>query len=444
MPSSIAALLTAAFVGALLLWDRRAYPQATSALWIPVLWMSTTASRYPTQWFSLGAPTSGIGNVAEGSPLDALFFFALIALGVLVLARRRVQLGRLVQNNPWLTAFVVYGLVSIIWSDFPFVSAKRWVKALGPPVMALIILTDPAPAPAFKVVMRRCAFLLLPASVLFIKYFPEYGRGWDAFTGQPFNNGVGLTKNDLGYQCMAFGLVFVWILLTANSATSMAIRRQEVLVSGGMLLVIAWLLNLANSATSVTTLLVGTGLMLILGTKIINRRYFAVYAVFAIGLLATSEWLFGVYDAVIRGLGRDPSLTGRVDVWKDALNLQSNPILGAGFQSFWLGHRLDLMWQTWWWQPIQAHNGYIETYLNLGYVGVLLLGCLLVSTFLRICRLLLTDFDWARFRLAMFVAVLAFNYTEAAFHGVHLIWAMFYIIALQYPSKRAATACAPG
>ena len=38
---------------------------------------------------------------------------------------------------------MAYGLLSVLWSDFPLIAGKRWIKTLGHPVMALIILTEP-------------------------------------------------------------------------------------------------------------------------------------------------------------------------------------------------------------------------------------------------------------------------------------------------------------
>ncbi len=113
-------------------------------------------------------------------------------------------------------------------------------------------------------------------------------------------------------------------------------------------------------------------------------------------------------------------------------------IVGAGFESFWLGRRLDTLWAKWWWLPKpQAHNGYLETYLNLGVLGVVLLLGVIVSVFRKIARQLVSsDVEFARLKLAFLFAILAFNYTEAGFKGVHLIWTLFYIVAMEYPSAK--------
>jgi O-antigen ligase len=171
----------------------------------------------------------------------------------------------------------------------------------------------------------------------------------------------------------------------------------------------------------------------ILGLRMINKRLIGVYVVSGILALAAAEPVFGIYGGMLNLLGRDATLTDRTEVWHDALELQPDPIFGAGFESFWLGKRLDKLWARWWWQPNQAHNGYIETYLNLGWVGIVLLAGMIIGTFGKISRALLTNFEFARFRLGFLFVILAYNFTEATFKGVHLVWTVFYLIAIDYP-----------
>jgi exopolysaccharide production protein ExoQ len=207
MPPNLAAALTGIFLVALFWWEWRRDSSNSWALWIPVAWLFITGSRFVSQWINLGSPN--LDNVADGSTIDAVFFLACNILSILVLAQRRVKLGQVLRDNGWIAAFLIYGLISVAWSDFPFVAFKRWVKVLGHPLVVLVILTDPNPKKALVVVMKRCAYFIVPLSVLFIKYFPEYGRGFDTWTGEGFYSGVGLNKNYLGYLSMVFTLFFL-------------------------------------------------------------------------------------------------------------------------------------------------------------------------------------------------------------------------------------------
>ena len=436
MPPVLAAVLTTLFAISLLMWDSRRYAPVSGALWLPVLWMAITASRFLSQWMNLGA--SDLGGYTEGSPVDALYFLILILAGLVVLARRRIVLARLIRQNAWFIGFFLFCLLSVTWSDDPFTAFKRWFKTLGHPIMALIILTDPDPPKALGVVLRRCAYFLLPFSVLFIKYYPEYGRGFDAWTGTPFNRGVGLSKNDLGYTCMVLGLYFFWQLLTPRKKPRNSFeRRAEIGLCVIFLGMIAWLFQMADSATSLVGLVLGAATLAIVGLKIVNRRFIGSFVVLVVIVAGVVQLLFDPYARVIELLGRNPTLTDRTAVWADVLALQPNVLIGTGFESFWLGPRLEALWAKWWWKPNQAHNGYIETYLNLGLIGLFILLGLLVSTFRKISKKLTTDFDFARLRLALLLAIIAFNYTEAAFKGVHFVWTIFCIIALDYAKAGA-------
>ena len=154
MPSSLATLLVFGFVLTLYVWDRKRSSDASKALWLPVLWIIPTASRFPTQWLMLGSPQA-TQNVTDGSTLDAIYFLLLILSGGMVLIRRKILTAELIRDNFWLFSLLLFGFLSILWSDFHFIAFKRWIKTLGHPVMALIILTDASPVAAFRTVMKR-------------------------------------------------------------------------------------------------------------------------------------------------------------------------------------------------------------------------------------------------------------------------------------------------
>ena len=425
-----------------MLWrDARNKPPVGGAVWLPVIWIFFVGSRFVSQWLSLFGVVVGSPGTspADGSFIDALFFLVLIVAGSIVLIRRKIALSFLIRHNVWLTIFFVYSFLAIGWSDFPFVAFKRWIKVLGHPVMALIILTEGDRVAALRTVLKRSAYLHIPLSILFIKYYPQWGRGFDQWTGQAMNRGVNLNKNELGYVCMVFSLFFFWNLLSARRLQQQKKPREEVLLSIAFLAMIWWLFSMAGSATAVACTLLGAATMVVVASPLVSKRFIGTYLIVTVLIVALSEITFGVYANVLDLLGRDASLTDRTEIWQDLFAVDINPVIGAGFESFWLGPRLDALWKKWWWHPNQAHNGYIETYLNLGWLGVFILTGVLIATF-RKCRLeLLRNVDFGRFRLGVLLAILTYNYTEASFKGVHLVWTLFYMIAIDYPISADAT-----
>jgi O-antigen ligase len=88
-----------------------------------------------------------------------------------------------------------------------------------------------------------------------------------------------------------------------------------------------------------------------------------------------SYLLFQNFDKATALLGRDASLTGRVDLWQLALSsIAKNPIHGYGYSTFWEADSQMAMRirEEMHWAAPHAHNGYIDLTLGLGLAGLLL------------------------------------------------------------------------
>jgi O-antigen ligase len=102
-------------------------------------------------------------------------------------------------------------------------------------------------------------------------------------------------------------------------------------------------------------------------------------------------------------------------------------LFGTGFESFWLGSRLETVWNMSVKGIQEAHNGYIELYLNLGCVGLLLLGWLIVSGYRNAFTAFRRDASDGRLRLGYLTAALIFSLTEAGFRMLSPIWFAFLL-----------------
>ncbi len=434
---SIASCLTVALIVWLFRRDIREKPDITGALWLPVLWLVIGCSRPVSEWLNIfGLPVSGGASVEEGSPLDACFYFMLIIVGFCVLVKRQVRLSEVISNNKWLIVFLLYCFISIAWSDFPFIAFKRWLKILGHPIMVLIVLTEPDPKEALVRLMKRCAYVIVPVSILFIKYYPELGRGFSPWGGAT-NNGIAADKNMLGAGCLILGYFFFWYLLQTWQSNRSTWRRNELRLIAGFLLGIWWLFSHAHSATSFTCLIIGMLVVVFVGIRSVNKNFVGTYMLAALVLLVVAELTVGISGRMSENLGRGSELSGRTLLWARLLDMDTNPILGTGFESFWLGEKPE-QWLKglFFFIPNEAHNGYLETYLTLGLVGVFLMVGLFVATFFKIRLDLFQNFEWGRYRLGLLAALILYNWTEAAFKTLNPLWFLFYLIAMDYPRIR--------
>ncbi len=99
--------------------------------WAPLVWMFLAGSRWASSWLSLSTPISSVDWYSEGSPVDRAVFFGLIVWGLVVLARRNINWGRLLAKNAWLALYLLFCLASVMWTDEPVVLIKRWIRIWG-------------------------------------------------------------------------------------------------------------------------------------------------------------------------------------------------------------------------------------------------------------------------------------------------------------------------
>jgi O-antigen ligase len=152
--------------------------------------------------------------------------------------------------------------------------------------------------------------------------------------------------------------------------------------------------------------------------------------------------MFDLRGMFFHSLGRNETLTGRTDLWALLVSHQPNMLLGAGFNSFWSGESLREIWKT---IPgvVQAHNGYLETYLNGGVIGVGFLLAWLWSASRKIKKSVMEDADFAGMRMMFLCIAVIYNWTEAAFNGAALIWLALLLAAIQPPGGYRAAAEIP-
>jgi O-antigen ligase len=223
-------------------------------------------------------------------------------------------------------------------------------------------------------------------SITIIKYFPHLGTKWNK-TGTGFSwTGVCTHKNTLGVAlswCILF-FIWKWVILKDYKG----IRLDIFLLSIASYIMFNPLVK--GSSTSILSLFVGILFIYLIRRFInhINSFMFIVYAIFASYFLSdfvlTTFSNTSIIEVVALQSGRDLTFTGRTDIWKGVLSEASDhPIAGTGYGAFWTGNRLARLYTMPGIYGVkQAHNGYIETYANLGILGLIIL-ILLCYTSLR-------------------------------------------------------------
>jgi O-antigen ligase len=414
--------------------DRDKTVHTSKALWLPVIYLWITGSRSVSGWLGI-APPPGVNTQLEGSPVDRLFFQVLLAAGVLVLIGRGSRTSALLKTCWPILLYFSYCLISVLWSPYPDVAFKRWTKAIGDLVMVLVVVTEVDLTAALRRFLSRTGFILLPLSVLLIKYFNDLGRGYGP-SGEAMNTGVTTNKNTLGVITFILTLGAVWQVLTLLGAKGQPNRGRHLLAQGTLLAFGVAVLAMAHSATSVACFGLGTVLMVATRLPMIRGRASAVHAlILTIMIAGAFMMLFGGEGAAVHALGRQSNFTGRTEIWKAVIPAVPNELIGAGFESFWITPScMDKVADSLagWWNPRglnEAHDGYIEVYLNLGWVGVGLIALIIISGYMRAVAAFRRDPGISSLLLAYIATAAIYSITEAGFRLLTPIW-IFLLLAL--------------
>ena len=435
----LASIVFAGGVAALFFLDRDAEVRTSKGLWVPVIWMMIVSSRSVSQWLNPNEGGDLPERFTEGHPLDASIYGLLILAGLLVLNYRSRKVEKFLRENVVILLFFGYCAVSVLWSGFPVVAFKREIKGIGTLVMALVVLTDPNPMAAMKRFFSRTAFVLLPLSVLFILFYPSLGTYFDAHNKLTYYFGVTTQKNSLGLTCMVCGLASLWSFLNAYEDRSMRYRKRHMIAHGAVLAIAAWLLKTCDSITSVSCLAIAGGVMYVTTRRWIARRPRNIHILVGSAvILAVFALFMDSSGLLLRLLGRNATLTGRTEIWEAVLSFNINPLVGTGYESYWLGDRIQKVAEIIGYTGVaEAHNGYLELYLNLGWLGIAMLGMLLLSGYRNALAALHSDPVAGRLRIAFFTAGVIFSLSEAGFQMMSPIWIAFLLQIVAVPAMLA-------
>lgn len=214
--------------------------------------------------------------------------------------------------------------------------------------------------------------------------------------------------------------------------------RSAVGLCAGADVVAVWKSSSATGALA----LAGGGLALAL---VFLGRYFAtpnvvrvVGSVLAAATVITIPWSFRL---VAGRVGKDGSLTGRIEIWDFVFDsVKGRWATGFGFQSFWddeqnrreLSERRSATWL-----PDAAHSSFMETLLFLGAIGLTLI---LIVVALSVGRTWWAALDSPSWSMAWWAAVATFalleNVTESmiAYHSI--FWVL--LVAAGFAAVRAS------
>lgn len=360
---------------------------------------------------------------------NKIFWPITSGLALLLAYRNRARL-----TVPWhiacLLVYLALAGTSLTWAFNPSLSFIRF----GQQVMVITAVVLPILVASRDADLIRGLFYCFAIAIIINIVFVLGPPPAIAENATPGHTGYFPGKNYLG-ECAAVGA-----LLALYEVIRPGGRR---IIGAGLAAVTAWMIFLSNSKMALGLVLAAP--MLAIASMIVRRLFRVSLAALPVaiylGYLAiTAVSNFSIYRISYILFG-ESTFTGRRFIWDFAnFEIARKPLLGWGYQSFWLvgPDAPSVVDAPGWIKSMpNAHNGYLDSMLELGYVGLVLLVVFVLAT-LHACGRL-ADRDrmrgWLVLSLAYFI-ILSNTLETTWMRGFEFLWLVFLALAAEIARHR--------
>lgn len=359
----------------------------------------------------------------EQGLLFAQVFWSLLYVILLWFIRKEIAaFGRLIWQEKTLFLLLAWACLSVAWSIDRQVTFRHLVAFLLTTFFGVYF----AVRYDLKNQLRLLAIslgIVLSISVAACIVFPTYGISSDDPLEPPGWHGILSTKNNLGTLAVLAALP---LLLSLVKGT-----RRRVAATGLLCIFVLIILTQSTSAL-LYFLLAAVAFPVVLAF----HRYPARRTKILWGALSAfsglSIWTYYSWENFVSYLGKDPGLTGRFMLWGLSLDwIRERPLAGYGFDAFWsdyYGPAADFRAASGWLVATHAHNGFINLWLDLGLVGVLLFTLTFFVSYKRATTLArVSDTMESLWPVILLTFLFAFSLTEISFMGRNDLYWILYI-----------------
>jgi exopolysaccharide production protein ExoQ len=350
----------------------------------------------------------------DSHPEHKVFWPAMTAIAFILAARNRRRLA-LPPHIICLFAYLAFAGASVVWAINPQLSFIRFAQQ----VMVVTTISLPLMLVGRTADMMRglfiCFAIAATLNLFFISGQPPYSGyfGGKNYLGEFAGVALLLALHEVLYSGFrrALGIIFVFVaialLLLSDSKTSFGLAILAPLLAGLTLIV--------GRTTGLSPAIIL--LSIPIGYEVLSHLI--------------PSFNFNRLSYILYG---DPTFTGRTLIWDFAdFQIWRRPLQGWGYQSFWLAGPESPSLQDargWIRSMPNAHNGYVDTKLEMGYIGLAFLVTFILTALHAIKRV--ADRDpvraWGVLSLALFVII--YNFLESTWmRAFEFLWVVFLIIS---------------
>ena len=335
-------------------------------------------------------------------------------------------------------------LISTTWSVEPMTTFRRSIALFLTYIFCIYLVSRYELDELLYITFLVCSLIAIFG--LIAVAIPGWGINTDSKTYSTAIRGLSGHKNDFG-RYVAIGLLACFYLFYCRSISKKLLRLFFALL---FILLILSQSKTPFAVVMVVILFIPLSRLYVIGkfnlrTKSVLPILFRVL-IFAFTIPICLIFLTYMVGSILEFLGKDLTLTGRTFIWQWALDFaEQKKWLGAGYRTFWVDS-----WGTYtfWETDItigNGHNGFIDVYLESGYLG-LMIYIFFIFSFLNRCMLnphILINYTVERtFAFSLILFYLVYSITEqVTLEQSELLWMLimiFYMAMSKYKMVKSA------
>lgn len=333
-------------------------------------------------------------------------------------ARHWKHLLPAVRAAKWLVLLCAFAVLSSLWSYGHLYTMRRSLILAISTLFGLYIGARFTREEQAR--LTACAIgLAIAASMILVALFPTYGISQTVHSGMW--KGVFAHKNTLG-MTMTFSLLLFTIARPALVAGSI----RWLLILGSVILLV--------ESKSQTALVLAVSVPVIYALlhviRIRRPRTLPLWVACVPALIALAVVVLTSAGIMFDAIGRDATLSGRTELWSAAVGTMSQHSarqwLGYGYSVFWSPENplMDAIFAQVGWFPGHGHNGYLDIYLDLGILGLLIFLCgLAVAARNAVQLFIIANSPVDRWPIAFLAFFVMCNLTESQILRTHMfLW----------------------
>jgi O-antigen ligase len=375
----------------------------------------------------------GTPNPAPGieSPILRLLFVLIYLISFCITSLRWKKTLRTISKSKWLLCLLAIAVLSIFWSSVPDITSRRVIGLIGTTLFGVYLGSSYTFNEQLKLLGWTYGISII-LSFTFVFLLPEYGvMQIPELSGNW--RGIYTHKSSLGENMFISFITFYFL--------SKTIKRHQYLFWLACILSLG-LIVFAKSSTSLglavlAYILFNTFKYISFRTK--NNAFLIVLILLFLLFLTQAFAMY--FESILVSNDKDITLTGRTPLWASIWDfIKLRFWFGYGYGAFFTNSHYEtlVIWKIHIWKPPHAHNGYIQLFLNVGFVGLVTFT---IGYFYTVIRVLISYLSFGSnkmlFIFLFLMCMMIFNITEVSFLAINnLSWiiSLAFIYSL-YPTS---------